>query len=132
MVPRGGIHIRGESLAARLIGVDYADAIVGFKFEGRHGRPVIDGFVVAEEYKEAIEVVIEGIQDMREMDEEKMRGLRAVVMWKRFLVGLRIKARVDEYDMGDEDNDEKEGGGFENDTDEEEYNEDEGGGFIVD
>jgi len=71
-----------------------------------------------------------------------MRSLAALRMWKRFLVGLKIKARVDGYAIegeGDEDGSvqdesaasdvyipDDDGGGFIPDDDDD----DEGGGFI--
>jgi len=73
-----------------------------------------------------------------------MRSLAALGMWKRFLVGLRIKQRVDGYalegegnesmqdESGESDvyipNDEDDGGGFVPDDDDDD--DDGGGGFI--
>jgi len=63
MIPKGGVHVKSPdaSRAARLIGVDYADAVVGFQFKGRHGTAVVQGAIVAEEYREAVEAVIDGL-----------------------------------------------------------------------
>lgn len=104
MVPKGGVHIRDDEavLAARVLGIDYAPALTGFEFRGRHGTAVLKGVVVAEEYKDAMEAVIEGIRDEQARAEDQMKSLRALKVWKRFLVGLRIKERVDGY--ADEEN----------------------------
>lgn len=98
---------------------------------------------MASEFREAVEEVIQGFRDERDREREALRSLAALKMWKRFLVGLRIKQRVDGYaiegeeedanafDEGDEsegteyiDEDEYGGGGFITDDD------DGGGGFI--
>jgi xeroderma pigmentosum group C-complementing protein len=87
------------SRAARIVGIDYADALTGFEFRGRHGTAVLKGVVVAVEYREAIEAVIEGFRDEQAQAEEEIRTLAALRMWKRFLLGLRIKERVDAYEV---------------------------------
>lgn len=151
MVPKGGVHIQGKlgllrmamlteldisaSRAARLLGVDYADAVTGFEFRGRHGTAVIKGIVAAAEYQEAIEAVLEGYQDEKARAEEEARTLTALRTWKRFLIALRIKERVDGYQVEGED-DERNGlpdevpaeddSGMES----EEYFDDGGGGFF--
>ena len=129
MVPRGGAHIQHPETAraARIIGIDYADAITGFSFKGRHGTAVTNGAVVAAEYQEAVEEVIKAFEDERAQAEEEKRSLIAQRLWKRFLVGLRIRERIESYDIEgerdaamrhemekaeDEDEDNDEGGGF--------------------
>jgi len=141
MVPKGGVHLPYDEAAraARILGIDYADALTGFEFRGRHGTAVLKGVVVASEFCEAVEEVILGSRHERDREREEVRSLAALRMWKRFLVGLKIKARVDGYAIeGEEDEsvedesgegdvyipDENDGGGFIPDDD------DEGGGFI--
>ena len=129
MVPRGGAHIPHPETAraARTIGIDYADAVTGFSFKGRHGTAVTNGAVVAAEYREAVEEVIKAFENERAQAEEEKRSLAAQKLWKRFLVGLRIRERIESYDIEgerdvamrqemekaeDEDEDNDEGGGF--------------------
>jgi len=103
--------------------------VTGFEFRGRHGTAIIKGIVAAAEYKDAIEAVIAGFQDEQAQDEEEMRSLNALRMWKRFMVGLRIKERVDGYEMeGEEAATEpvEDDSGMES----EEYLDDGGGGFF--
>ncbi|USW47322.1 Putative DNA repair protein Rad4 [Septoria linicola] len=99
MVPAGGVHIRHPSTpqAAKLLRIDYADAVIGFHFKGRHGTAVIEGAVVASQYADAIREVIDGLEYMTLEDEARARSLLALKMWKRFLVGLRIAERVRAY-----------------------------------
>ncbi|THX33684.1 Rad4-domain-containing protein [Aureobasidium pullulans] len=99
MVPPGGYHVKHTLAknAARLIGVDYADAVTGFQFKGRHGTAVTSGVIVAQEYREAVEAVIEGFQYDQENEQARMYSLECLKMWRRFLAGLRIKERLSEY-----------------------------------
>lgn len=121
--------------AARLLGIDFAPALAGFDFKGRHGTAVFKGVVVATQFREAMEAVINGFRDERDREREQKREIAVLNMWKRFVVGLRIKERVDAYAFeGEEDDDQK----WEADVDEEmdDYNdeymddEDGGGGFF--
>ncbi|KAK3066546.1 hypothetical protein LTS18_001648, partial [Coniosporium uncinatum] len=67
-------------------------------FQGRHGTAVTQGIVVASECKEAVESVVDSMNSMQEEDIEAKRSLEALRLWRRFLIGLRIVARVKGYD----------------------------------
>lgn len=99
MVPAGGVHIRHAltQQAARTLNLDFADAVTGFKFQGRKGTAIIEGAVVAQEYGEAVEAVIEGLEYEALLDASKARSLAALRLWARFLKGLRIAERVAAY-----------------------------------
>ena len=99
MIPEGGCHIRhpDTSRAARILGVDYADAVTGFSFRGRHGTAVITGAVVAESCRDAIEEVISALEIERQEEEEEGRILEVLRTWKKFLVGLRIRQIIKGY-----------------------------------
>lgn len=124
MVPAGGFHLRNQnaSLAARILGIDYADAVTGFQFKGRHGTAVTQGIVASAEYREALLAVLGGLQDQHEQAEQDRRTLAALSMWKQFLIRLRVAERVSSYKFeGEESDDEREvraepadfeGGGF--------------------
>lgn len=92
------------------------------------------GIVVAEEFREAVEAVIQGIRDLVSDEEDERRTLRALRMWKRFLVGLRIKERVDGYEVEGERDEVGEDGGRsvveDSGMESEVYDEDEAGGFF--
>ena len=132
MIPPGGAHIPHPETAraARIIGIDYADAVTGFSFKGRHGTAVTNGAVVAAEYREAVEEVIKAFEDERAQVEEERRSLAALKMWKRFLAGLRIRERIEGYDIeGERDTDVRYELEKAEAEDEDEY---EGGGFLPD
>ncbi|KAH0536931.1 hypothetical protein FGG08_006233 [Glutinoglossum americanum] len=99
MVPKGGSHLPhpDAARAARLLRIDYADAVTGFEFKGRHGTAIIRGILAATEYREALEAVIQGFTDVREEEEVAKRSMRALAFWKRFMVGLRIRERIAGY-----------------------------------
>jgi xeroderma pigmentosum group C-complementing protein len=96
MCPPGGFHVRHKlaSKAARLIGVDYAEAVTGFSFKGRHGTAVVQGVVVAQEYAEAVEAVIDSMEYAQEEAENYGRKTEALRLWRRFCLGLRVAQRV--------------------------------------
>ncbi|KAJ5316784.1 hypothetical protein PENANT_c016G10953 [Penicillium antarcticum] len=125
MVPPGGVHInRAEAIrAARILGIDYADAVTGFDFRGRRGTAVVNGIVIATEYQEAVEEVLTGLEDQRRLATLEARTAEALRFWRLFLVKLRIAERVkgyavkgedqvDEDDIAEEMNVEEGGGGF--------------------
>lgn len=104
MVPPGGVHIkRPEAVrAARILGIDYADAVTGFDFRGRRGTAVLGGIVIATEYQEALEEVLRGLEDERRHAALEARTAEALRFWRLFLLKLRIAERVKEYAGDDE------------------------------
>ena len=96
MIPHGAVHIRHEyaAKAAHLLGVDYAPALTGFSFRGRHGTAVLDGIIVAHEYDESIQAVIDGLGSQEQEVLEERRRLAVLRQWRRFLMALRIRERV--------------------------------------
>jgi xeroderma pigmentosum group C-complementing protein len=96
MCPPGGTHIRHKlaAKAARIVGVDYADAVTGFSFKGRHGTAIVQGVVVAQEYADAVQAVIAGMEYQQEEAEAAARTSESLRLWRRFLLGLRIAQRV--------------------------------------
>ncbi|KAF3006578.1 hypothetical protein E8E13_006777 [Curvularia kusanoi] len=101
MCPPGGVHIRHKlaSKAARILQVDYADAVTGFNFKGRHGTAVVQGVVVAQEYGEAVQATIDGMEYMQERAEIDARRAESLRLWRRFYLGLRIAQRVNAIEI---------------------------------
>ncbi|KAF5004318.1 hypothetical protein FDECE_9166 [Fusarium decemcellulare] len=96
MIPPGGAHIIHEyaTRAAFLAGVDYAPALTGFQFKGRHGTAVLSGVVIAKEYEEGVRAIIEGLGDLEQEVEDERRRLRALRAWRKFLMALRIREQI--------------------------------------
>ncbi|CAG8892604.1 unnamed protein product [Penicillium egyptiacum] len=114
MVPPGGVHIKRPEAAraARILGIDYADAVTGFDFRGRRGTAVLGGIVIAVEYQEALEEVLRGLEDERRDAALEARTVEALRFWRLFLMKLRIAERVKEYAGDDEMDVEDASGGF--------------------
>ncbi|KAJ5595035.1 uncharacterized protein N7459_001243 [Penicillium hispanicum] len=104
MVPPGAVHIESPEAAraARILGIDYADAVTGFDFKGRRGTAVMRGIVIAIEYQEALEEVLMGMADERHQAALEARTVEVLRFWRLFLVKLRIAERVKGYAAEDE------------------------------
>ncbi|KAF1912679.1 hypothetical protein BDU57DRAFT_374503 [Ampelomyces quisqualis] len=104
MCPPGGTHVRHKlaSKAARLIGVDYADAVTGFSFKGRHGTAIVQGVVVASEYADAVQQVIDSMIFEQEEAANAARSRESLRLWRRFFLGLRIAQRVNAMEIDGE------------------------------
>ncbi|VEU24370.1 DEKNAAC105552 [Brettanomyces naardenensis] len=104
MVPEGCVHIPKDHAekAARIMGIEYAPAAVGFNFEGdRRSRSVnatvkINGIVTFEEYKDAVELVSQGLEEWEEEKDRRRAELVALRAWKVLLLRLRIVNRLNE------------------------------------
>ncbi|KAL4745181.1 hypothetical protein BDW72DRAFT_198896 [Aspergillus terricola var. indicus] len=111
MVPPGGVHIThlDAARAARILGIDYADAVTGFSFKGRHGTAIIKGVVVANEYREAVEEVLKVLEEEKLRNEQEERAVEVLRAWKHLLLKLRIAERVRGYAIEGEADDEASG-----------------------
>ncbi|KAK4549520.1 hypothetical protein LTR36_006517 [Oleoguttula mirabilis] len=99
MVPAGGVHIRHPltQQAARVLRIDFADAVTGFQFKGRQGTAVVEGAVVAAQYGDAVRAVIDGFEVEKAEEVDRGRSLRALGLWRKFWLGVRIAERVRGY-----------------------------------
>lgn len=138
MIPPGGFHLKHPEAAraARILGVDYAAAVTGFEFKGRHGTAVVNGVIAASEHREALEEVIRCIEDERIQEELDRRTEEALRLWKHFLLKLRIAQKVKSYVIegeaseGEEEVLEKDGHVSDDASDDPDFAD--GGGFIAD
>jgi len=98
MIPHGAVHIIRPSiaLAAQFAGVDYADAVTGFDFVKRRASARVNGIIVAEENVEGLLVVWEGMMERVVHEEERRRAEKVLERWRRFMVGLEIRKRLEE------------------------------------
>ncbi|KAF9888204.1 hypothetical protein FE257_009199 [Aspergillus nanangensis] len=128
MVPSGGVYIQHNDAAraARILSLDYADAVTGFDFKGRHGTAIFQGIVIASEYRQAVEEVLQALEYERLQTAEEAKTAEILRLWKQFLLRLRIAQRVNRYVIEGEDSD----GNKSESSQFEEPNDDFGGGFI--
>ncbi|OQV03241.1 Rad4 beta-hairpin domain-containing protein [Cladophialophora immunda] len=96
MIPAGAVHIRHPlaSAAARVLEINYADAVTGFQFKGRQGTAVIDGVVVSMNMTNAMINVIEGLEAQATEEVQEARTKIILAMWKRWLTALRVHEHV--------------------------------------
>ncbi|KAI0515304.1 Rad4 transglutaminase-like domain-containing protein [Xylaria bambusicola] len=105
MCPEGAVHVpyRGLPRVCKRLGVDFAEAVVGFEFGHRMAVPVIQGVVIAQEYYDRVLEELEKEEAERARKEDEKRRKAALGTWRRFLMGLRIADRIrQEYGHLDE------------------------------
>ncbi|KAJ3340432.1 hypothetical protein HDU93_007039 [Gonapodya sp. JEL0774] len=96
MLPHGAQHIKVPGIAkiAKKLGVDYADAVVGFEFQSGSSHPVLDGIVVAREHVELLLVASSELAAHAAQVEWDKKGRRALSNWKKLIRGLAIRERL--------------------------------------
>ncbi|EMR61639.1 putative rad4 family protein [Eutypa lata UCREL1] len=96
MCPEGAVHIpyRGVVRVCKRLGIDYAEAVVGFEFGHRMAVPVIQGVVIAEEHYERAVEELERDEAERARKEDEKRRKATLGMWRKMLMGLRIADRM--------------------------------------
>ncbi|KAH3685007.1 hypothetical protein WICPIJ_004039 [Wickerhamomyces pijperi] len=98
MIPTGGVLLQHPFItqAVKALGIDYAPAVTGFKFErGRRVKPQLTGVVVWEAFKEVCESVSEQLELEDQEKQRCERELRALRGWWVVLNKLRIKKRLE-------------------------------------
>ncbi|EXJ69203.1 uncharacterized protein A1O5_07239 [Cladophialophora psammophila CBS 110553] len=132
MIPAGAVHIRHPlaSAAARVLSIDYADAVTGFQFRGRKGTAVIDGVVVSMHMTNAMINVIEGLEAQAAEEVLEARTRVILATWKRWLTALRVHEHVHRQYGHQKTGEEAKDTNAERDT---AYRQEEdGGGFMLD
>lgn len=105
MCPKGAVHVpyRGAMRVCKRLKIDFAEAVVDFEFGHRMAVPVIQGVVIAEENLERVMEELRKDEAERARKEDEKRRKAALGMWRKFLMGMRIVARIrQEYgEIGD-------------------------------
>jgi xeroderma pigmentosum group C-complementing protein len=98
MVPAGATHVVKPSIniAAQFAGIDYADVVTGFEFSRRKASPKMNGIIVATENVEGLLAVWEGMVERTVQEEEQRKRQYAFERWRKLLVALTIRRRLDE------------------------------------
>lgn len=105
MLPPGTVHLQipGLNRVARKLNVDCAPAVVGWEFHCGGSHPILDGFIVCEEFKDMLldawnQEVEESARRAKEKEEKEVYG-----NWKRLIKGLLIRERLKaRYEFGTE------------------------------
>ncbi|KEF52151.1 uncharacterized protein A1O9_11777 [Exophiala aquamarina CBS 119918] len=133
MIPAGAAHIRHPlaAQAAKVLEINFVEAVTGFEFKGRQGTAVIDGVVVQINMCTAMVHVIEGLESQANEEIEAQRSRLLLGMWKRWLAALRIREKVHrEYGTGEEDNHANDSADQEEDNESTYQGGEEAGGFM--
>ncbi|EHY54399.1 hypothetical protein HRR83_008018 [Exophiala dermatitidis] len=96
MVPKGAVHVplRGTVRICKKLDIDYAEAVTGFEFGNKRAVPVCTGVVVAKENEKAvIQAWKKFNEEQKKKEEGKMEKL-VLDLWRKFVMGLRIRERV--------------------------------------
>lgn len=98
MVPAGAAHVirPSISLAAQFAGIDYTDAVTGFDFVRNKASARVNGIVIAQENVEGLLEVWEGMMERVKGEEERRRVQGVMERWRRFLIGMGIRRRLEE------------------------------------
>jgi xeroderma pigmentosum group C-complementing protein len=137
MIPEGCVHIKNKiaEKAAKLMSIEYAPAVVGFDFKGprRDVNAKIEGIVTLSEYKDAVELICLGINDMEEEEEKMREDLINLRSWRVLLTKLKIRKRL-AYEHGEiESGDENDKDESDNESEDNNSSEDfASGGFVFD
>ncbi|KAJ4389939.1 hypothetical protein N0V93_007412 [Gnomoniopsis smithogilvyi] len=96
MLPEGAAHVpyRGATRVCKRLEIDYAEAVVDFEFGHRMAVPVIQGVVIAQEHFDKVmeELAKDEAEKKRKEDEKRRKAVLA--MWRRLLMGMRIRERI--------------------------------------
>lgn len=98
MLPYGTVYLKQQGLPrlAAKLKIDYAPAVTGFDCVKNHRitRPIIEGVVVCEEYKD---ILLDAWNEKQEIDRQKKaadRKKRIYSNWKRLIKGLLIRRNL--------------------------------------
>ncbi|GAA6052837.1 hypothetical protein JCM3770_006274 [Rhodotorula araucariae] len=96
MLPAGAVHLPSKVAVkcAKMLGIDYAEAIIGFEFRQRRATPLMAGVVVAAEHADLLrEAIMTLEQTTRERELAKQQD-RVLKRWRKLIQGLRIRQRL--------------------------------------
>ncbi|TQW00777.1 DNA repair rad4-like protein [Cordyceps javanica] len=96
MCPKGAVHVpfKGTVRVCKKLGINYAEAVVGFEFGHRMAVPVIQGVVVAEENHDMVMEQLQQDEAERLRKEDEKRRKAALAQWRKFIMGMRIVQRI--------------------------------------
>ncbi|KAI5702624.1 hypothetical protein M8J75_002241 [Diaphorina citri] len=97
MLPIGTVHLQLPQLQriARKLNIDCAPAMVGFEPCRFGSRPVMDGWVVCEEFRDVLLDAWNQEYDEKTKAENEKRRKRAKANWRKLVRCLRVKKRLE-------------------------------------
>ncbi|XP_037827863.1 DNA repair protein complementing XP-C cells homolog isoform X1 [Lucilia sericata] len=96
MLPKKTKHIRlpGLNRICKKLGIDCANAVVGFDFHQGACHPTYDGFIVCEEFEDQVVAAWHQDQEEQERKEQEKYEARVYGNWKKLIRGLLIRERL--------------------------------------
>lgn len=97
MIPEGGalVTLKFAIQAAKLLGIDYSPAVVGFDFGRKSSsKPKVGGVVVAKEFEEAVLLVNDHLKEVDIERQKKQAANKALKAWNLVFAKLRIVERL--------------------------------------
>lgn len=103
MIPAGAVHIRGKraATAAKLLEIDYANAIVDVEFSRSGARSLYDGIVVAQQFELAVQAVINALEAEVQAEAKRAEELRLLMLWRRYIIAIQVWARIERMNPSD-------------------------------
>ncbi|KAJ3196673.1 hypothetical protein HK101_008127 [Irineochytrium annulatum] len=96
MLPIGAVHLRGTFLEeiAKSLGVDYAKAVVGFKFTNGMAYPTIDGIIVHEDMADVFKESKEMMEAKHQRKIVEATAEAALMNWKKLIMKVVTRAQL--------------------------------------
>ncbi|KAK3585967.1 hypothetical protein CHS0354_038511 [Potamilus streckersoni] len=96
MLPSGTVHLKipGLNKVAKKLGIDCAPAMTGWDNHCGFSHPLLDGWIVCEEFKDILLAAWDEEQEIMKQKEAEKREKRALSNWKLLVRGLLIKERL--------------------------------------
>ena len=96
MLPKGTVQLHAPGLhrVARKLGIDCAQAMVGWDFSGGRAHPCFDGYVVCEEFQDTLMDAWNAENEERERKAAEKKTKRALDNWKKLIRGLAMHEKI--------------------------------------
>ncbi|GAA5963176.1 hypothetical protein JCM3765_003635 [Sporobolomyces pararoseus] len=96
MLPEGAVHLPSKLAVkcAKMLQIDFAEAIIGFEFRQRRATPTMSGIVVAKEHSETLREAIANLEQQSLEKTLAQQQDRVLKRWKKLITGLRIRQRL--------------------------------------
>ncbi|KAJ2803148.1 hypothetical protein H4R21_002143 [Coemansia helicoidea] len=97
MLPAGAAHVAapGARRVCRELGIDAADAVVGFEFRRGISTPVVHGVVIPSDARDLVLDALRDVEHVAAASRRASQEARALDRWRRLLRSLRVRAEVD-------------------------------------
>ncbi|CAG2229047.1 XPC [Mytilus edulis] len=96
MIPAGTVHLKlpGLNKVAKKLDIDCVAAMTGWDTHCGYSHPLLDGFVVCEEYKDILLAAWDEDQEIQKQKEIEKREKRVIQNWRLLTKGLLIKEKL--------------------------------------